>query len=248
VRRDVMDQSATPVAADPVADPVADTPPRDPRLITGEEVIFSTEKHWLAPVTDSLMAVLLIIGSLVLAWLQTPQTDGIMGFVNRVLNLVANALMLGGIGWIIYNIVAWRSAKYLLTTQRVMFQEGLLRKKSAETLLSTISDVKMSQGFLGKQLGFGSIQIMGASGEAGADNFTSIRGAEQLKRKLLEQKIAASSSPPPVMVAAPTASAPAQPTQADIMATVSSLATLRDSGATTPDEYESKKTDLLARI
>ncbi len=222
-------------------------PPRDPRLIAGEEVIFQTEKHWLAPVTDSWMAVLLILGALVLAWLQTPETNGIMGFFNRVLNLLEIALFLGGVGWIIYNIVAWRSAKYMLTNHRVLFTEGLLRKKSAETLLASISDVRMTQGFIGRSLGFGNIQILGTSGEAGADNFTSIRGADALKKKMLEQKIATASTPG---AAAAPAARPATPQsgQSDTMATLSSLAALRDSGAITPDEYESKKTELLGRL
>jgi uncharacterized membrane protein YdbT with pleckstrin-like domain len=223
-------------------------PPRDPRLIAGEDVIFQTEKHWLAPVTDSLMAVVLIIGSLVLAWLQTPETSGIMGFVNRVLNLLEIALFLGGVGWIVYNIVAWRSAKYMLTNHRVLFTEGLLRKKSAETLLSSISDVQMYQGFIGKSLGFGSIQIMGASGEAGADNFTSIRGADELKKKMLEQKIGQSTGPTTAMAPAAATPSAAQSGQSETMATLVSLAGLRDSGAITPDEYETKKTDLLARL
>lgn len=222
--------------------------PRDPRLITGEDVIFQTEKHWLAPVTDSWMAVLLILGSLVLAWLQTEQTAGIMGFVNRVLNLLEIALFLGGIGWIVYNIVAWRSAKYMLTNHRVLFTEGLLRKKSAETLLSSISDVRMTQSFVGRSLGYGNIQIMGASGEAGADNFTSIRRADELKKKMLEEKVAMATAPGAAMAPPAAAPAVAQSNQSETMATLTSLAALRDSGAITPDEYETKKTELLARL
>ena len=238
-----MDQTSTAETAAPVEEA-----PRDPRLITGEDVIFQTEKHWLAPVTDSFLAVLLILGSLVLAWLQTAETNGIMGFVNRVLNLLEIALFLGGVGWIVYNVIAWRSAKYMLTNHRVLFTEGLLRKKSAETLLASISDVQMSQGFIGKSFGFGNIKIMGASGEAGADYFTSIRGADELKKKMLEQKIATATAPGAAMAPAPPAAAPAQPGQAEIMATLNSLAAMRDSGAITPDEYETKKTELLARL
>jgi hypothetical protein len=44
------------------------------------------------------------------------------------------------------------------------------------------------------------------------------------------------------------APAPAQSVQAETMATLNSLAAMRDSGAITPDEYESKKTELLARL
>jgi len=227
---------------------------RDPRLISGEDVVFRTEKHWFAPVADSWMGVLLILGSLVLAWLQTDQTSGIIGFFNRVLNLLEIALFLGGVGSIIYNILAWRSASYALTNHRVLFQEGLFRKKSAETLLNSISDVRMTQSYLGRQMGYGNIQIMGASGEAGADNFTSIKKADELKKKMLEQKIATASAPamaPAVAMApamAPAMGAPVQSGQAEIMSTLTGLANLRDHGAITPDEYETKKTELLARL
>jgi uncharacterized membrane protein YdbT with pleckstrin-like domain len=219
---------------------------RDPRLIAGEDIVFQTEKHWLAPVTDSWLAVVLILGSLVLAWLQTDQTSGVMGFVNRVLNLIEIALFLGGVGSIVYNILAWRSAKYVLTNHRVLFQEGLVRKKSAETLLNSISDVRMSQSYLGRSMGYGNIQIMGASGEAGADNFTSIRRADELKKKMLEQKITSANAAPQTVVAV--GGAPPISPQAEIMATLTGLAGLRDHGAITPDEYEMKKTELLARL
>src|SRR6187397_2377612 len=117
----------------------------DPRLMTGETVVFKTDKHWFAPVADSTMAILAIIGALVLAWLQTDQTTGLIGFGNRVLNLVEIALFLFGVGSIIYNIIAWRSAKYLVTNHRVLGDEGLLRKRSTDSLLSSIADVRYRQ-------------------------------------------------------------------------------------------------------
>jgi uncharacterized membrane protein YdbT with pleckstrin-like domain len=220
----------------------------DPRLMTGEAIVFKTEKHWFAPVADSMIAVLAIIGALVLLWLQTDQTTGVIGFGNRVLNVLAIVLFLFGIGSIIYNIIAWRSAKYVVTNQRVLGEEGLLRKRSTDTLLSSISDVRARQSAIGKMLGFGDVQILSASGEAGADRFTSVTKADELKRKLLEQKIAASTpSAAPVMATAPAVDSPAS-AQSAAMATLTSLAALRDSGAITPDEYESKKVELLARL
>lgn len=49
-------------------------------------------------------------------------------------------------------------------------------------------------------------------------------------------------------IAAAPAPAPAPSTSADAMAALENLARLRDAGAITPEEFEAKKTELMARI
>ncbi len=223
----------------------------DPRLIAGEAIVFRTRKHWAAMVADSGVAVLMIIGALVVAWLQTPETGGLIGFINRVLGLIELALFLGGLGWIVYNLVAWRSSDYVVTNHRLLGQEGLLRKKETDSLLASITDVRSRTSFVGRTLGYGSVSILSSSGEAGADSFTTVRDHESLKKHILEEKVktAAIAVPGPSDVAAATATAGfGTPTASQVLTTLAILASLRDAGTITPDEYETKKTDLLARI
>ena len=221
----------------------------DPRLLTGEQVVFTTKKHWFAPVGDSGVAVLAIIGALILAWLQTDATTGIVGFGNRILNLAEIALFLFGVGSIVYNVIAWKSAEYTVTNRRLMGHEGLLRKKETDSLLSSISDVRMRQSTLGRMLGYGDIQVMSSSGEAGSDTFTTVVSADKLKKNILEEKVKATDVRPQAPAAAPAAAAPGPASaQADAMAAINSLAALRDSGAITPEEFETKKAELLSRI
>jgi len=222
----------------------------DPRLLSGERIVFTTKKHWFAPVADSATAVLLIIAALILAWLQTEATTGVIGFANRVMNLAEIALFLVGVGMIIYNIVAWRSANYTVTNRRLMGQEGLLRRRETDSLLSSISDVRMRQSAVGRAMGFGDIHILSSSGEAGSDKFTTVLNAVDLKKQILEQKVADGQSQhsAPEPAAAPAAAIQPASAQADTMATLTGLAGLRDAGAITPEEYESKKAELLARI
>ena len=92
-----------------------------------------------------------------------------------------------------------------------------------------------------------------ASGEAGADSFTTVRDVEDFKREILEQKTGAAAvaaRPADQESARPvsTAPAPVAGAAAEITATLSELARLRDAGAITAAEYEAKKTELLARI
>ena len=226
----------------------------DERLITGETVVRSTSKHWIAPLGDSKWAILMIVGALIAAWLQGDSTSGVTGFVNRGLELVRLALFLGGIAWIVYNIVAWRTAEYHVTNRRVFGTDGLVRRRQTDTLLTSIADVKTVIPWLGRMLGFGHVRIVSASGEAGADSFTNIRDVEPFKREILEQKSGVgaqgerAADAQPAAAPPPNPATPAPPSAADITATLGELARLRDAGAITADEYEAKKTELLARL
>jgi uncharacterized membrane protein YdbT with pleckstrin-like domain len=219
----------------------------DATLLNDEKVLFETEKHWAAPLWDSWIAILMIIGSLVVAWLQTDQTNGIMGFVNRVLDLLRIGLFLGGFAWIAYNIVNWRTAKYAVSNMRVLAHEGLVRARQSETLLSTLSDVRVKIPAVGKMLGFGDLTILTSSGEAGTDNFKTVRKVDEFKKVIFEQKTAQGDKQIDRMASAAKSGAVTSDS-ATAAAALADLAKLRDAGAITPAEYEAKKAELLARI
>jgi membrane protein YdbS with pleckstrin-like domain len=226
----------------------------DDGLIAGEQVVLRTNKHWLAPIVDSKWAVLMLLGVVVLAWLEPTGPTGILSFVWRIVDLIQLGLFLGAIGWIVYNVVAWRTAEYGVTTHRVRGHEGLLKKRSTDSLLTSVSDVQSKSSVIGRSLGFGNIRIMTASGDAGEDTFTSMKGVDAFKKAILEQKVAASAqapaTPPVQAVGATLPAAPVPPPAPapDPIATLTELAKLRDAGAITTDEYEAKKTELLSRI
>jgi uncharacterized membrane protein YdbT with pleckstrin-like domain len=220
----------------------------DERLITGETISFSTAKHWFALLADSKWAILMIIVALAAGWLQPDTTSGLGGFLNRSLGLVQQGLWLGALAWIAYNVVAWRSAEYHVTNRRVLGQEGLVRRRTTDTLLASISDVKTRLPAIGRMLGYGNIRIVTSSGEAGVDNLTAIRHVQQFQRAILEQKAGGPSSPASVDTPGGAPPPPSTPSSAELTATLGELAKLRDAGALTPEEFDAKKAELLARI
>jgi hypothetical protein len=143
-----------------------------------------------------------------------------------------------------------------VTNLRVLGHEGLVRRRSTDTLLTSLSDIRTTIPALGSVLGFGNIRIISAGGEAGRDNFTAVRDAEGFKRQVLEQKASVTAirpSRPPTMAAAapgPTSARPAG--SADVVLEVTQLlhhmTNLRDAGAITPEEYESRKAEWLRLI
>ncbi len=123
-----------------------------------------------------------------------------------------------------------------------------------------MSDVKLSVGVIGGRLGYGDVKIFTQSGDAGADEFTSITHPSEFRSTMMGVKVeeqmarqAPAQAAAPAPAAAPIAPAPAPaPTlgeqvddQADRLV---KLAELRDQGVITPEEFEAKKAEILSRI
>jgi uncharacterized membrane protein YdbT with pleckstrin-like domain len=210
-------------------------------LITDEAIELSTEKHWMAPVRDSWIALLLLLGAFFVNWLSPDASTGIAGTVGNLMDLVRLGLFVWAVGWIAYNIVVWRTAEFAVTNLRVIREEGFVSRRTSATLITGISDVQSKVGMLGKGLAYGDLEIFTQSGNAGADRFSTIKKPEEFRNAIMTRKMADSGRGPAAAPAAP--AAPADP-----MAALNSLADLRDRGAITPEEYEAKKTELLARM
>ena len=223
-------------------------------LIAEEKVLFEAQKHWMAPIRASGVAILMVLGAVLLRWL-SPDGDGIFGFFGNLFDLVSVGLVIGGIVWIVYNIVAWRTAVFAVTNLRVMREEGLIKHRSSATMLTSLSDVRMNQSLLGRQLEYGDLIIYSQSGDAGVDRFLTITDPAQFRDAILQQKSGALGAPATgalatdrgaaaAAVVAPAVVAPA----ADPAVALASLADLHDRGAITTEEFEAKKAELLARM
>jgi hypothetical protein len=121
-------------------------------------------------------------------------------------------------------------------------------------------------------LGYGDLDILTAN-EQSVDRYRMLSQAQTFKRTMLDEKyrleqeafqipapplraapvapmIETAPAPAPAAVPAPAPAAPAQSAMSSeqITTALGELATLRDRGAITPDDYEAKKQDLLARL
>jgi hypothetical protein len=209
-------------------------------LISNEQIVYSTRKHWAAVVVDSVWAMLLLLGAIFFTWLEGDSTSGVAGFLNRVLDMLRLAAFLVGIGWITYNVVAWRTAEYFVSTLRVFGHEGLLRRRESDTLLTSVSDIETSQGLVGRTLDYGNIKIISAAGRPGTDTFTAVHGPSAFKRNIIEQK--ASGAP------VGNGNLPTAAERAEAVQMLTQLTNLRDAGAITQAEYEAKRADWVAKI
>ena len=222
-------------------------------LINDETVKFESKKHWMAPIQASVVAILMVLGAIVLRWL-SPNGDGFFGWLGSVADLVSVGLIVGGIAWIAYNIVAWQSAAFAVTNLRVMREEGLIQHRSSATMLSSLSDVKTQQSFLGKQMAFGDVFVYSQSGDSGVDRFRTITSPMEFRNAIMAEKSSRA------MPAAPTpAPAPTRRSARPRPRPLRPLRRCRDDpreasricvtgGPITEAEFEAKKTELLARM
>jgi len=241
----------------------------DQNLLTDESILFETRKHWFSLIRDSAIAILIVLAAIV-ARAVSPNGEGLFGWLGNTLDLIAAIAVIVAIVWIVYNTAVYLSAHFGVTNMRVLRYEGLIRRSSSETLLTMLTDVRLTEPALGRMLGFGDIQILTASGAAGQDIWTTVQNAAALRTAIQEQKArsmgaplggvtpAAAPAPAPGPAAAP-APAPAPgpaaavPSAAalpadDPAARLAQLADLRDKGLITAEDYEAKKTELLGRI
>ena len=238
-------------------------------LIPNESIVFESKKHWFAPARDSLPGIGLLILALLVGWISPDSDGGLFGAIGNLLGLIQLGLVIVGIVAIAYAILTWRTASFAVTTLRVLRYEGLIQRRTSETLLTAVSDVKLNVGILGRQLGYGDLVIMTMSGDAGADRFATITQPTEFRNALMVQKLAdqqadragnqpalAPAAPAPAAPAAPApapaapAPAPAAPsaTAAETADAIKRLADLRDQGLLTPEEFEAKKSEILARM
>jgi uncharacterized membrane protein YdbT with pleckstrin-like domain len=202
-----------------------------------EEVLFVTHHHWLVLfgeiVAELLVAVVIaVVVSLVWAmhWVTSPLVSPLvpLGYLLLIIPFIS----------LLRDVLIWRSREYVVTNRRVMQLAGVFNKNITDSSLDKVNDVKMSQSFMGRMLGYGNIEILTAS-ELGANKFTYIGRPIQYKTAMLNAKEKLEHASPQPVGQRP----PAGP--ADLL---TQLDALRQHGVLTEAEFQEKKAELLKRM
>jgi hypothetical protein len=235
----------------------------DTLLADGERIAMRTRQHWLATIIDARYPWLIFIASVVVLLLSQGLESG---GVRDVVGYLVLAGFVVSIAWLIRIYWSWWAQDYMVTNRRVLKVEGIFNKHSADSSLEKVNDAVLDQNVFGRMLNYGDLDILTAADTA-IDHYKMLNRAPEFKREMLNQKHTleediARPLPTPPLRAAPTApmtpavSAPAAPapqphvtmTADEVTRSLASLADLRDRGAISPEEYEQKKSELLARL
>ena len=223
----------------------------DTLLANGEEIVYTTKKHWIAPAFSTITGTLLTLGGLAALFGQF-FTDN--RFLNGVLLWGGLGALLIGLVMLVNAAVKWWAQFYFVTNQKVMKVEGLLRKSTSGSALEKINDITMEEPLLGRWLGYGTVRVLTAADESNL-HYTFMRKPLEFRKAILDAKLlwekqdsrdiaeaVRGAAAPPAVAAVPASSAQ------EIADSIERLAQLRDSGALTTEEFEAKKAELLDRM
>jgi hypothetical protein len=242
----------------------------DSLLSTGERILRRERQHWLVLLWGARIPIAAIVAALLILGL----SGNVTGAARDLLGLLTAVLFLGGLAFLLWSTVRYLNQEYVLTNRRVIEVQGVMNKRSTDSSLEKINDAILTQPIFGRIFGFGDLEVLTAS-EAGIERFAMIVDPIGFKKAMLDAKHAyeqdmsgsfrapgppirataaaategsvSSGGPMATEAASSSASAPrADPDE--ITRTVANLADLRDRGAISAEEYESKKADLLGRL
>ncbi|MBP1624635.1 MAG: rane-flanked domain [Acidobacteria bacterium] len=192
------------------------------QLLPGETLIVLARQHLLKLVWPFLLNGIVLI---LLAWLS-------IRFENAWILLLYLPLL----AYVLWEYIAWRSREYILTDRRVVIQEGVFSISSFDATLDKINNVYHRQSFMGRLFRYGEVGLETAS-EQGTTVFSFLSHPLDFKNAIVQQREMVRADAR--QVASPQISVPQL---------LDELASLRDRGVITEDEFQEKKKSLLEKI
>lgn len=125
-------------------------------LMPGESVVYAAKLHWftlVAPVATCVCGLVIVV----LSEIGSGPPWSYFGIVGSLVLLFgALAAMLRFIGI--------RSSELAVTSRRVMFKVGFVRRRAQEFILQHVETISVDQGVVGRMFGFGRVTIVGTGG------------------------------------------------------------------------------------
>ena len=194
-------------------------------LAENEEVLLVTRQHWIVllaeilPETILTIALVILISLIWLIWLPNP----LVPFAYLLLLLPLFSLL--------RDVLVWSNRQYIVTNRRVIQIAGVINKDVTDSSLEKVNDVKLEQSFWGRLLNFGNIEILTAS-ELGVNRFSHLGRPVNFKKAMLNAKEQLEQGP----------------AQGELVDVIAQLDSLRRRGVLSEEEFQRKKTDLLAKL
>jgi len=202
-------------------------------LLDGEKIVLDLRPHWwfyVGPAAAGI-PVLAIVGGV------AAMDDG---DAKDILKWVAAAIFVAWIIWFGYRLVHWASTHFVVTTERLIFRNGLIAKHGRDIPLDRINDISSHQSILERILRSGDLLIESA-GEQGQQRFSNIRRPEHVKKEIYKQVEAHEERE---RFGGPAHQQPG----GSIPDQIAALADLLERGHISEAEFAAKKAELLGRM
>jgi uncharacterized membrane protein YdbT with pleckstrin-like domain len=212
-------------------------------LMPGEEMVLYSNPHWWY-FWKEVAGGLVLIALLLLLF----SVEG--GWVDTTLGWITLLLFLWVLVSTVYAFVHWKTTKFAITTERVAYQSGIIRRRGVSIPLNRVNNVNFHQSMIARMLNNG-VVIIESAGETGDSVFENIPDPEKVRALIFQQveadeqrdsdrdaaslaKALRDQPPPPAAAATPS-----------VTDRLKQLDELRTQGLVTDEEYELKRQAIL---
>ena len=216
-------------------------PPYPPKLINeGETLVLDLKPHWwffwkhiLAGAIVLIVLILYVGPAGSPSWGKWPIAIGILVYA----------------GFVVEKYFTWSYTHFVLTDRRVISRSGIVSKRGTEIPLDRINNIDFHQRIWERVIGAGDLDIESA-GKDGQSHFENVRHPDMVQQEIYRQmevnaRRQASWHADASIAARPAPAAAVPVATPDVADQIAKLATLRDQGAITTEEFEAKKAELL---
>lgn len=208
-------------------------------LNEGETIALDMHPHWWYFWEPALTLIAILIVGIILLIVDTPDW-----FDTGAKWLVIIAIVLAAI-WLVSRYMKWISTNFVITSNRIVFRQGIISKSGVEIPLDRVNNVNFHQTILERILGAGDLLIE-SGGEDGQSRFTDIRHPDRVQNLIHSEMDAhakrragyhhatggdGSTMPPPPPV--------------DVAGQLERLEGMLQRGTLTPEEFQAQKQKLL---
>jgi uncharacterized membrane protein YdbT with pleckstrin-like domain len=135
-------------------------------LLPDEQVVYKARLHWII----FLKSFLLIAVGAGMLWVE-PITAGVAALLGFLLWLPA--------------FIQYKTSEFGVTTKRVVFKVGFVRRRTLELLLRHVEAILVDQGVPGRIFGYGSVTLTGTGGVR--EIFYNVSAPLELRRRIQGQ-------------------------------------------------------------
>lgn len=149
-------------------------------LNANETIALDMHPHWWF-FAEPVGALVLVIALGILQAAKGPE-----GKTGDVLKLALIALLILTALWVVGRYLKWITTNFVMTSQRLIFRQGIVAKSGIEIPLDRVNNVNFNQSIFERILGAGDLLIE-SGGEDGQQRFTDIRNPEKVQNLLHAQ-------------------------------------------------------------
>jgi len=126
-----------------------------------------------------------LLGSVVLGIIVLTRTDEGTN-ARKVLGTLALILLVATAIWLVIRYLKWWTTNFVITSNRLIFRQGVVAKSGIEIPLERVNNVNFHQSVFERVLGAGDLLIE-SGGEDGQQRFTDIRRPSQVQNLIHAQ-------------------------------------------------------------